>query len=207
MEKKPLRGLFLYNGIFVLAGSLLGPLYAVYVGKFKGVSVSVSWAAFLFSVSVFTYLISRTGDRLGKKEYLLMAGFLVRAIAWMLFIFVDTLAALIALQILLGLGDALGGPSFDSLFASRIDQERAISQYSNWKLFSNVLTVTGTLAGGLIADKFGFQYLFLSMSALAMVSFFGVLFQIEEAKQWRPVVLVREKIRPQYLFDKFSNLF
>lgn len=35
MNNKALKILFIYNGVFVLAGSLLGPLYAIYVEKFQ----------------------------------------------------------------------------------------------------------------------------------------------------------------------------
>ncbi|KKP50569.1 MAG: hypothetical protein UR43_C0032G0005 [candidate division TM6 bacterium GW2011_GWF2_33_332] len=34
MDNKALRTLFLYNGLFVGAATMLGPLYAIYVVKF-----------------------------------------------------------------------------------------------------------------------------------------------------------------------------
>jgi len=84
MPNRSLKILFLANGIFSFAGSMLGPLFAVFVERLdKNVlSVSLTWAAFMFSASIFTYLISLVGDRVKEKEYLLMAGFLVRAAGW-----------------------------------------------------------------------------------------------------------------------------
>lgn len=89
MKNKSLKVLFIYNGIFVFAGGLFGPLYAVYVGLLdkKILSVSITWSVFLIATLVFTLIISRVGDRVKEKEYLMMAGFLVRALAWFLFIF------------------------------------------------------------------------------------------------------------------------
>lgn len=84
MINSSLKILFLANGIFSFAGSMLGPLFAVFVASFDKniLSVSLTWATFLFSTTVFTYVISLVGDKIREKEYLLMAGFLVRAAVW-----------------------------------------------------------------------------------------------------------------------------
>lgn len=179
MKNKSLKILFIYNGIFVFAGSLLGPLYAVYVGLLDKniLSVSITWSAFLIATVIFTLIISKIGDRIKEKEYLLMAGFLVRATAWLLFIFAGNVFHLILLQTLLGLGEALGTPVFDALFAEHLDGGQHIKEYSNWKLVLSGATGIGTTIGGLIATVFGFQWLFISMSVLAVVSFVGVLIQ------------------------------
>jgi MFS family permease len=179
MNNKSLKILFIYNGIFVFAGSLFGPLYAVYVGLLDKniLSVSITWSAFLIAIVIFTLIISRIGDRVKEKEYLLMAGFLVRAIAWFLFIFATNVFYLIFLQILLGLGEALGTPAFDAIFAEHLDSDRHIEEYSDWKVVLNSVTGVGTIIGGLIATAFGFQWLFVSMSVLAVISFGGVLVQ------------------------------
>ena len=60
MTNRTLKILYLYNGIFVFGGSLLGPLYAVYVGIIDTsiLSVSVTWSAFLISTFIFTFIIS-----------------------------------------------------------------------------------------------------------------------------------------------------
>lgn len=159
----------------MLAGSLLGPLYAVFVEKFAGfdnkvMAVSFSWTIFLVSTTVFTYIISRLGDRVKRREQLLLAGFLLRAVGWFLFIFVGNIYSLIALQILLGLGEALGGPAFDTIFAEHLDNGQHVAEYSNWKLIANITTALGTMVGGFIVVGFGFQVLFAIMSALAIVS-------------------------------------
>lgn len=176
MTNRALRTLYIYNGIFTLGGALLGPLYAVYVQRFEAdvFDISVTWAAFLISTSFFTFLISKIGDRIPEKEYLLLGGFLVRAIGWFLFIFVGNLAFLILLQVILGVGEALGSPAFDAIFAEHLDSGKHILEYSDWKLIANMATATGVILGGAIVEIFGFPWLFASMSLLAMVAFLGV---------------------------------
>lgn len=178
MKRNPLKILFIYNGIFVFAGNLIGPLYALYLERFPSsgiLTISASWAVFLVSTTLFMYIISKVGDRVKEKEYLLIAGYLVRAIAWFLFILISKIEILIALQILLGLGEALGTPAFDAIFATHLKEGSYMSTYSNWKLITNFVLALGTLLGGFIVSVWGFNPLFLIMSFLAFLSFFGIL--------------------------------
>jgi MFS family permease len=179
MKNKSLKILFIYNGIFVFAANLLGPLYAVYVGMLDNniFSISATWAVGLLATSIFTFAISKKGDLLKEKEYLLLAGFLIRAIAWFLYIGIGNIFQLALLQILLGLGEAAGSPAFNAIFAEHLDSGKQIREYSNWMIFSNILTAAGTVAGGFVASVFGFHWLFAGMGVLALVSFFGILIQ------------------------------
>ena len=106
---------------------------------------------------------------------MLIGGFLIRAVGWFLFIFVGNLSFLIFLQVFLGIGEALGSPAFDTIFAEHLDSGRHILEYSDWKLVANMATATGVIVGGAIVEIFGFPWLFASMSLLAMVAFLGVL--------------------------------
>jgi len=54
---------------------------------------------------------------------------------------------------------------------------KQIKEYSQWMVFSNLLTAAGTVAGGFVASMFGFHWLFICMGTLALVSFFGILVQ------------------------------
>ncbi|MDO8619566.1 MAG: MFS transporter [Candidatus Daviesbacteria bacterium] len=178
MNNKALKFLFVCNGIFVLAGSLLGPLYAVYVEKLgRGVlAISTSWAVFLLSTTFFMFLVSRFGDGL-RKDYLLMGGFLVRAIVWFMFIFISSIPELIILQIFLGIGEAMGTPAFGAVFAEHLDKDHHVEDYADWQLVQNMMMAIGVILGGLIVNSFGFKYLFFLMSALATISFVGMLFK------------------------------
>jgi len=179
---KSLKILFLFNGVFVFASMLLGPLYAVYVESIDEniLSISVTWAVFLISATFFTFIVSRRGDSVKEKEHLLMAGFLIRAISWFLFIFVGNIFHLILIQFFLGIGEALGSPSFDAIFAQHLDKGMQIKEYSSWKLIVNGATAVATIIGGLIVVTFGFNVLFIVMSFFALIAFFGVLIQPRE---------------------------
>lgn len=179
MNNKALKILFIFNGIFVFAGSLLGPLYAVFIGTIdKDVfSVSLSWSVFLVSTTIFMLFVRKYGDLVKEKEYLLMAGYLFRALVWFTFPYITTLRVLILLQVFLGLGEALGTPAHDAIFAEHLDKNRHIEEYADWKLIANLCGAGAVLLGGLIVKYVGFSVLLNSMGVLATISFFGVLFQ------------------------------
>lgn len=182
MANRALRVLFFYNGIFILGGSLLGPLYAIFVSEIDNniLAVSITWSVFLLSTTLFIFIISKIGDQIKEKEYLMMAGYLVRAIAWFLFVFTTSISQLVVLQILLGLGEALGTPAFDAIFAEHLDSGKHIAEYSDWKMIQNIVLAIGALSGGLIVANFGFNVLFLLMSILAMLSFLGIYLKPRE---------------------------
>lgn len=176
-KNKALKTLYVFNGLFVLAGSLLGPLYAIYVAKITSgaMSIAISWSVFLFSTTVFSYLVAKLGDRVKEKESLLMVGFLVRAICWLAYIFVTKYDSLLVVQFVLGFGEAIGSPAFDAIFAEHLDKGRHIKDYSDWRVVSNLALVIGTILGGYVVQNFGFNYLFILMSTIAFVCFGGIL--------------------------------
>lgn len=179
MKNKGLKVLFQANGIFIFGASLLGPLYAVYVERIVStpMAISASAAAFLIASTLFTLLIAQFGDRVREKEYLLMGGFLIRALAWIAYIFVDSMTTLLLVQVLLGLGEALGSPSFNALFAQHLDHGETVRDYSSWNVFHSLISATGVVVGGFIATYFGFTPVFIVMAAFALVSFLFVFFQ------------------------------
>ncbi len=104
-----------------------------------------------------------------------MAGFLIRAACWIMYIFVADVFFLILLQVLLGLGDACGSPAFNSLIAQHLDKHQFIKEYADMNVIFNLCTALATIIGGALVTYFGFEYLFLLMAALALISFFGIL--------------------------------
>lgn len=172
MRNGPLRILFISNGVFVPAGSLLGPLFAVYLERFtkSPLIISLTWATFWITTTLLTWVVSKIGDRLNKED-LLLAGFAIRVVGWLAYFFVGSLAMVIILQVLLGLGEALGSPAFDAIFAEHLDRNHHMEDYADWKVINNLVTAAGIIIGGLIVTSFGFRFMFLTMAWLAFVSF------------------------------------
>ncbi len=172
-----LKTLFTVNSIFVFASQLLGPLFAVYVMKIDGgvMLISLATSVQLLSSTLFLAFVSKWGVGIKEKEYLLAVGYILRAFGWLGYIFVSGPVALILLQLVFGLGDALGTPSFNAIFAEHVDKQNDVPMYADWSVISNLIMALGTVLGGYLVTVWGFNVLFVIMSAMAMVSFFLVL--------------------------------
>lgn len=183
-HNKYLRNLFIFNGIFVLASGLLGPLYAVFVEKIDNsvLAVSFSWSAFLFSTTFFLLIVAKYADRIEKRKYLVMAGYLIQAIVWLLYPQTNNLIQLILLQIMLGAAEAMGAPTFQVMIAEHLDKGNKIQEYSVWKIILNAATAVAAVVGGLVVNYWGFSVLFYIMAGLALLSFLGLYLNLRENK-------------------------
>lgn len=172
-----LRTLFFYNSIFVFAANIIGPLFALYVQKFQTNVITISgiWAIYTIFTTIFTYLIYKFGDHIKEKEYYLLAGYLIRSFSWFFYIFAKNINTILFIQILLALGESFGSPAFDAIFSEHIDSKKRISEYSEWKIISNLSIAFAGLLGGFLVYKFGFEALFLTMSLISLFCFFGIL--------------------------------
>ena len=169
---KSLQTLFLVNTIFVFAASLIGPLYAIYTESLgTGIfTASLTWSVMLVTTSIATILMVKFGDRVREKEKFLIIGFVIRCVAWFGYTIIHNLPQLILIQILVGVGEAIGSPAFDAIFANNLNKKIEMREFSDWRLISNLVAALATGVGGIIVAKFGFNILFYTMSSLALVS-------------------------------------
>jgi len=175
-NNRALRVLFTYNSLFLFSASLLGPLYAIFVKNIGGgvLLISISSAVFYLSSTLFLFFVSRWGDKLREKEYLLIASYLVRAIGYFGFLFVDGALLLIIIQAIFGLGDALGTPTFGAIFSKHTDRQEEVLEYSDWSVIANIVMALGTIIGGFMVATFGFVFLFMVMGGLCILSALGI---------------------------------
>jgi MFS family permease len=179
MINKTIKALYLYNGVFMLAASLLGPLYALYVSKFSvnPTDIGLSWGLYLFSSTICMFALTKYGDGIKRKRNLLLGGYLVRAIVWFLYISVGSLGELFLLQVILGIGEGLGSPAHNAIFAEHLDKGRHIQEFSGQGIIFNFIAAVAAVIGGFIVNQYGFGVLFVIMGFLALVSFFGILLE------------------------------
>jgi len=167
---KSLKLLLAINSIFVLAGNLLGPLYAVYIKGLGGsiAVVSGTWSIMLLTTTLANFALIRYGDKVREHEYFLILGFIFRVIAWIGFVYAGNLASIIALQIIIGLGEAVGSTGFDAIMAEHLDRSSHIRDYATWKTISNLLAALATFIGGFVVTIYGFSPMFWFMGAVAL---------------------------------------
>ncbi len=162
-----LQILFFTNGFLVLSLAMVTPIYALFAESIGASIAEVGLlAATLFVGKIVGLLIMGVwGDVAGHKARLYLWGFSLQVMAWLILIIADTLWYLFIAQLLTGLSYALSVPAFRMLVATHLDRGRELYDYATWDL---TLALTGLFGGGLgayIAATYGFQALFIILSA------------------------------------------
>lgn len=169
---KPLRILLATNGMILLAGAMLGPIYALFVDDIGGSLLDASIAAGVFALAAgLTTLVSgRISDRAVHQEHVIVVGYLVLAIGFLLYFFVHSLLFLLAAEIIIGIGEAIYSPAFDAVYSEHLDAKHEGSQWGAWESMNYFITALASFLGGIIVTTLGFHTLFICMAILSLAS-------------------------------------
>jgi len=172
--KKELKILLVVSGIFIFAGGLFGPLYAVFVEGIGGdlITAGGAYSAFAISAGVLVFIISKWEDHVKHTEKLIIAGYAISAIGYFYYIFVRDPLNLFIVQVIFGIGQAVCSPAYDGLYSRSMDKGRYVFQWGIWESMSRIVMGVSALLGGFIALYYGFSTLFVIMFVLSLL---GVL--------------------------------
>jgi len=153
------------------------PIFALFVEEIGGnvFSAGSLWAVFSVVTGILTLIITRYGDKMKETEYLIMAGYLFRAVAWMGYFFSHSLWQLYILQLLLAMGESLGAPAFNAIYSQHLDKGRYVREWGISNSFNSIIIGVAALLGGIIVFQFGFRTLFIIMSSLSIISLIFLL--------------------------------
>lgn len=173
--KKWIKVLLAADFFILLAMGMIAPIYAIFVEQIGGdiLDASGAWAAYALTSGILMFLIGKWGDY--KKHYakLLFFGYLLRAMAFLGYLFVENTMQLFAVQILLGLGLAMSLPTYDALYSTYLDRGKYATEWGLWEAMNMIVAALGALIGGAIANYFGFKILFVIMFIIGII---GVIF-------------------------------
>ncbi len=167
-----LKFLLASNVIFVFAGAILVPVYALFVKSINGgaiVSGILFGVGFLAS-SIAGLISTRLHDGVKFESHILQLNFFVRGLAWILIAVVPSIPTLFIGQIIVGITDGVGSPVFNASVSRYLDPKKHVREWGVWQFWAALMTAVGSIISGFIATYFGFQILFLIMAILAFVS-------------------------------------
>ncbi len=169
---KALKVLLMTNGLILLAGAMIGPIYALFVERVGGDLMDASIAGGLFALSAgFVSLIfGRLSDKTKDTTWVVILGYLLIALGFFLYLFVDSVSFLFIVQIIIGTGEAIYSPAFDKLYSLHVDKKRSGAQWGAWESMNYFTIAIGAFAGGVIVNQFGFEAVFLVMMTLCLAS-------------------------------------
>lgn len=167
-----LRILLATNGIVLLAGAMFGPLYALFIEEVGGslMDAGLSIGFFALAAGVTTILAGRYTDKAKEPELIVVAGYLLMGVGFFLYLVIDSIYALFAVQILIGFAEALYAPAFDALYSRHANPKRIGRAWGTWEGMFYFLSAIGAVVGGVIANYFGFAPLFVVMAFLCFGS-------------------------------------
>lgn len=167
-----LKLLFVANALITLGGTMILPIYALFIKQAGG---GVEMAGILFgatfvSASVAEIAVIRFKDRPGLSLKLLKLNFIIRGLCWLVLAFFSTIPVIFLAQVIIGASSAFGSPAFNSLVSEHLDGQKHIREWGMWELVYNPSVAIGSILGGFFVVSFGFGSLFIIMAALAFIS-------------------------------------
>ncbi len=169
--RKELRVLLFSSGLFLLAGGLFGPIYAVFVKNIGGdlLTAGGAYSAFAICAGLLVFLISKWEDRYKYQERLVVLGFALRSTGFFGYLLIQTPIDLLIVQIILGIGEAVEAPAYDGLYSKYLDKGKFASEWGDWEAMNYIVTGISAAVGGFLAAVYGFRLLFVVMFVLSML--------------------------------------
>lgn len=93
----------------------------------------------------------------------------MRAIAFVMYIYISSVYELILAQILLGISLALSNPAFDYLFSKHADKNKELAEWGGWEGFTMIATGCAALVGGFVIKHYGYTTVFSSMAVISVL--------------------------------------
>jgi len=169
---RAIRILLITDSIVSLATAMLGPIYALFVEKVGGdlMDASIAGAIFALVAGIVTLISGKYTDKFKEKELIIALGYGIVGLGFLLYFWVNSVFFLFLVQAIIGLGEAIYSPAFDSVFTQHTTKTKAGVEWGSWEASYYFTTAAGALLGGLLVAVFSFKFLFLVMAALSFGS-------------------------------------
>lgn len=169
---KAIRTLLLTNALILVAGAMLGPIYALFVEEIGGSLLDASYAFGVFSLvaGVASLIAGHYSDQLKENELIVILGYAVMGVGFWGYTLVSSILSLLVVQVVIGLGQAIYAPAFDAIYSRHIDGHRFGREWGAWEAAAHFTTGLGAVIGGLLVVNFGFNVIFVIMGLLCFAS-------------------------------------
>ncbi len=173
---RALRILLSTNGFVLLAGGMIGPIYAFFVEEIGGnlMDASMAGAFFALAAGITTFFMGKYTDKLKYPQNIIIWGYALMGLGYLLFTQVNSIYSLFAVQLLIGLSEAIYSPAYDAIYSKHISQKKSGSQWGAWESTFYFSLALGAVLGGFIVSNFGFNTLFVTMGTFCWGSAFYI---------------------------------
>jgi len=183
--KKEMKVLISADVMFMLAGGLFGPIYALFVEDIGGglAVAGMAYSVYCIVAGILIYFIGKFEDKFDNQEMLVVVGYFILSIGYLGYLFVSSPLHLYLLQALFGVGAAIKLPVYRGIYSMNLDKGKFASEWGIWDSFTYIFWGISSFLGGHIAKAYGFRFLFLIMFALTFIGFLISLALLLEKKK------------------------
>jgi len=169
---KQIRILLVTNGLILIAGAMLGPIYALFVKRIGGDLLETSYAfgAYALAAGITTLISGKYADKLKENELIVVFGYGIMGLAFFGYTLVDSVWSLLIVQIIIGFGEAIYAPAFDAIYSKHLDGHKSGREWGAWEAINYFTTALGAVTGGFLVTFFGFNTMFVVMGLLSFAS-------------------------------------
>ncbi|MFH8080979.1 MAG: MFS transporter [Candidatus Aenigmatarchaeota archaeon] len=178
LHNKAINILLFTNAIVMIAGAMLGPIYAIFVEEVGGdiLDASITGSIFFLATGITSIFSGKYVDKIKDPELILVAGYLITSVGYIFYIFVNSVWSLLIVQVIIGFAEAIYWPAYDAIYSRHVSLKKVGKEWGFWEATSRFSIAIGSLIGGFIVYNFGFDTLFISMSLLSFSSAIYIYF-------------------------------
>ncbi len=186
---KTIRTLILSDFFLFFAVGLLAPIFAVFIlenvsDKIEviGYAVSFYWLARVIMVIPFSMLMDKLKGEFDEYMFMIIGTALMSLIP-LFYLFSSEPWHIYLLQVVNGVANSMAVPAWRILFTNHIDRKVTGFEWSIEDVGVGIATASSAAIGALIANRFGFDFLFILIFIFGMISAW-ILFSLRDKKQF-----------------------
>lgn len=173
----PLIKAFIISECFLWSGwNFIAPIFAVFaINNVKGGNIELAASGYsihlifrvIFELIVGKYLSKAKDERMLKMT---MFGISIVALAFVGFVFTDTILTFFLFYAVAGIGLGIASPAKGVLFSSHIDKDKASMEWGLTDASAFISIAFAASLGGFIAGQYGFKVLFILSAIMSSIS-------------------------------------
>lgn len=185
-----IKTLILSDFYFNMGLGLFGPIFAIFVtGQIEGGSIEVvGFAAgitqlvkVILQIPIARYLDKNHGEY--DDFYSMILGGALISLAPFLYIFATTASHIYLIQASYGVGLAFLVPPWYAIFSRHLDKLHENIEWSFESVAIGIAAASSAAIGGIVANRFGFQTVFIVAGILSFFSIFNQLKIFNDLKE------------------------
>ena len=183
--QRELKILLLSSSLFLLAGGLFGPIYAVFVEQIGGdlLTAGTAYSAFSIAAGILILFISRWEDHVKHQEKLIAAGYALGCMGFFGYLLIQNPLDLFVVQIVFGAAAAILWPAYDGIYSRHLDRGKFASEWGMWEALDYIVAGIAAAVGGFLASIYGFRLLFVIMFLLSILAMLVSIVLIVQKKR------------------------